>query len=504
MMAVATTSPDLVAGRLPRRAYDNLRGLNPHWEGKPGPPVPSYRRSLFEHLYRSLRRGLTPVTVLRGPRRVGKTVLLRQVIDQLLQSGVSPSRILYVPFDDIGSLTGIVEPVLALAQWYEQRVLGQSFNEAAHRDAPAYLLFDEVQNLAEWAPQIKHLVDNYAVRTLVTGSSSLRIEAGRDSLAGRITTLDLGPLLLREIAELHGAGPTRPIWDGQSLGELKRLEFWQHAASAAQSDMEPRLRAFASFSDRGAYPVAHERSEVPLDELWSYLNEAVVKRAIQHDLRMGERGRRRDERLLEEVFRLACRYIGQAPRQALYVSELQQALSANIGWQRILAYLRFLDGSLLFRLIDPLELRLKRKKGAPKLCLCDHTLRASWLGEVIPLEQDALARAPHLTDLAGHIAESTVGYFLSTSPHIQVAWFPERAAEPEVDFVITIGDRRIPLEVRYRRRIDPHRDTLGLRAFLEKRVYNAPFGILITQSDDVTVADPRIVTLSLSSFLWMR
>jgi predicted AAA+ superfamily ATPase len=504
MIGSAMTSPDLLSGSLPGRAYDNLRGLNPHWEGRPGPPIPNYRRWLFEHLYQGLGRGLTPVIVLRGPRRVGKTVLLRQVIDQLLQDGVAASRILYVPFDDIGSLTGIAEPVLTLAQWYEKRVLGRSFNEAARAGEPAYLLFDEVQNLSEWAPQIKHLVDNYAIRALVTGSSSLRIEAGRDSLAGRITTLDLGPLLLREISEMHDGGPTRPIWDEQSLGELKHIEFWHHAAAVAKGEAAPRRRAFAAFSERGAYPIAHERSEVPIGELWSYLNESVVRRAIQHDLRMGERGRRRDERLLEEVFRLACRYIGQAPRQTLYVSELQEALSASIGWQRILAYLKFLDGSLLFRLIEPLELRLKRKKGAPKLCLCDHTLRASWLGEVIPLDPDALAQAPHLTDLAGHIAESTIGYFLSTAPNIQVAWFPERAAEPEVDFVITIGDRRIPIEIRYQRRIDPLRDTVGLRTFLEKRVYNAPFGILVTQSDDTTVADPRIVTLSLSSFLWMR
>ena len=51
---------------------------------------------------------------------------------------------------------------------------------------------------------------------------------------------------------------------------------------------------------------------------------------------------------------------------------------------------------------------------------------------------------------------------------------------------------------------DAHRDTVGLRAFLEKRVYNAPFGILVTQSDDAVAADSRIVTLLLSSFLWMR
>src|SRR5216684_204382 len=65
---------------------------------------------------------------------------------------------------------------------------------------------------------------------------------------------------------------------------------------------------------------------------------------------------------LEEVFRLACRYAGQAPSQATLVSEIRQSLKTNIGWQRILYYLRFLDLALLIKLVGPLELRLKKRK----------------------------------------------------------------------------------------------------------------------------------------------
>ncbi len=54
---------------------------------------------------------------------------------------------------------------------------------------------------------------------------------------------------------------------------------------------------------------------------------------------------------MEEVFRLACRYIGQSPSQAMYLEEIRLAMHPNIGWQRILAYLKFLDGALLIRLI---------------------------------------------------------------------------------------------------------------------------------------------------------
>ena len=93
---------------------------------------------------------------------------------------------------------------------------------------------------------------------------------------------------------------------------------------------------------------------------------------------------------------------------------------------------------------------------------------------------------------------------LSGVPHLDLPHFPERPAEPEVDFVLTVGDKRIPLEVKYRRRIDPHRDTLGLRSFLEKTHYNAPFGVLVTMDDGVAIPDPRIVAVSLPSLLLMR
>jgi predicted AAA+ superfamily ATPase len=250
--------------------------------------------------------------------------------------------------------------------------------------------------------------------------------------------------------------------------------------------------------------MAQARADLPWPEVADQLNETVIQRAIQHDLRMGERGVKRDAQLLEEVFRLACRYAGQSPGQAVYTSEVQQTLRGNIGWQRILAYLKFLDGAMLIKLIPPLELRLKRRKGNYKVCICDHGLRASWLQEVVPLDPEALSRTGHLRDLAGHLAESVAGYFLGGLPHLDLAHFPERGIEPEVDFILTIGEQRIPVEIKYREQIDPHRDTLGLRAFVEKTVYNAPFGVLVTMRDGVAVNDPRIVTIPLSSLLLMR
>ena len=87
---------------------------------------------------------------------------------------------------------------------------------------------------------------------------------------------------------------------------------------------------------------------------------------------------------------------------------------------------------------------------------------------------------------------------------LDVSHQPAHGADPEVDFVLTVGVRRVPVEIKYRRRIDPHRDTIGLRSFLEKTANNAEFGVLVTQDAAGVVDDPRIVSLPLSTFLLLR
>lgn len=491
--------------RLPPAVVEFLRETNPWWEQKPGPVLPPYRRSAFHTTLRKLEAGLAPIVVLRGPRQVGKTTLQLQLIDHLLKERSIPAvRILRIQFDEIPSLARLQDPILAITRWFENRILGMTFNEAVRGGCPAALFLDEVQNLPDWAPQLKALVDHNTLKVLVTGSSALRIEAGRDSLAGRITQVELGSLLLHEIAGLRFGEEVRPYLSENGLESLLHQDFWQGLREHGLANLALRDRAFAAFSERGGYPIAQARSDLSWPEIADHLNETVIQRAIQHDLRMGRKGIKRDPQLLEEVFRLACRYAGQSPASALYVEEIRQALSGNIGWQRILKYLQFLDGAMLLRLVQPLELRLKRRKGSYKICLCDHGLRAAWLQEVVPLHRELLAEHSHLHDMAGHIAESAAGYFLSGLPHLDLAHFPQRTTEPEVDFILTIGEQRIPLEVKYRRHIDVRRDTLGLRAFMEKTVYNAPFAVLVTMDDDVVVPDPRIVSLSLPSLLLLR
>ena len=491
---------------LPAELVRDLERQNPWWSGSALPVIPEFRRWPYAKLKQRLDKPIAPIVVVRGPRQIGKTTLQLQLIQALLGEGVSPRRIIRVQFDDLPALTGarFKEPILRIVDWYENTILNSTLNEAAQRKEPAFLFFDEVQNLAAWDVQLKSLVDHATVRVMVTGSSALRIEMGRDSLAGRIQSLEVGPLRLTEIAALRGFGDLKPLQPDNGWKGWLKQDFWRELGAHAKSQRRTLAAAFSAFSERGAYPLAQANIDVSWEDIAEQLNETVVRRVIEHDLRLGERGRKRDQQLLEEVFRMGCRYIGQSPNPATLASEAQRALGANIGSQRIRHYIEFLDSSLLLRAIQPLEIRLQKRRGYSKLCLCDHAIRAAWLQETIPLDPKALDEAPHLQDLAGRIAESTAGYFLASLTGLSVAHLPERGGDPEVDFILTIGERRIPVEIKYRRVIDPLRDTVGLRTFIEKAVNNAPFGLLVTRGDAPPVADPRIITISLPALLIVR
>ena len=133
---------------LPHSVEEFLRRTNPWWEGNPGPSVAEYRRWAFDTILKRLQRGMTPAVAIRGPRQVGKTTLELQILEHLIRDeGINPRHVLWVQFDDIPSLRGVSDPVLSIAWWFEDNVVGATLNQLAREGHPAYLFFDEIQNL---------------------------------------------------------------------------------------------------------------------------------------------------------------------------------------------------------------------------------------------------------------------------------------------------------------------------------------------------------------------
>ena len=487
--------------QFPAALIADLRRLNPWWAGNPAPPTPPSRRHLVERVRRRLDAGIAPIVAVRGPRQVGKTTVQLQIINDLLAEGVPPNNIMRVQFDDLTSTEGLIDPILRIADWLEENVATDTFNALAHQGQRAYLFVDEVQNIPGWSNQLKFLVDTTSLKVLLTGSSALRIEQGRDSLAGRLHTVEAAALSLTEIAKFRGLDGQSPFLPDNGLSNLLRKEFWQELVQHGLDHAQARDEAFRHFSERGGYPVAHNLTPTDWPLLADQLNETVIRRVLQHDMTATPDGQARDAALLDAVFRLACRYAGQAPSYQRLAEEARLALGQNVRPQQAGDYLQLLADTMLIRLVMPLEARLRRSRGNVKICLADHSLRASWLQELIPLDPDTLAAGPEFTTMAGHIAESAFGATASAIPGLDVAHQPEQGRNQEVDFVFNVGDRRIPIEVKYQRRIDQFRDTLGIRSFVEQAANRAPFGLLITQTDTPPMDDPRIVAMPLSTFM---
>jgi len=249
-----------------------VRAANPWWQGERLVDLPPVRRWAFGPVLEGLTKGLTKAVVLRGPRQVGKTTLLNQVIDKLLDDGVDPTRILRVQFDDLPDLRRLSMPIVDMCEWYAESILGMSFHKAARTGQRAFVFLDEVQNLPDWAPQLKNLVDLNPVRALVTGSSALRIEAGRDSLAGRITSIEMGPLLLREVAEIRSFGHLAAFLPENGLSPLRNRSFWVDLRAYGEQHRALRRQAFEAFSARGTYPVAQARADLPWERVADFLN----------------------------------------------------------------------------------------------------------------------------------------------------------------------------------------------------------------------------------------
>ena len=465
--------------------------------------MPATRRHLVGQVRQRLGYGITPIVAVPGPRGVGKTTMQLQMINDLLDEGVPPHHIIRVPLDQVTVTEDMLDPILRITAWIQHNVTPATFNALAHQGQQAYLFFDEVQHISNWSNQLKFLVDNSTVKVVATGSSAMRIEPGRDSLAGRMSTVEAGALSLTEIAEFHGISPLEHFPPEESFGQFHRLEFWQELAKHGRRNAEARDQAFNLFSERGGYPMAHDPSQPPADwpTLAHRLNEDVIRPMLQHDLRTGPHGQNPDAALLETVFGISCRYAGRTTS----VGELAQEASLSSGedtdLEEFAHYLQALADTTLIRLLPWPVLDLNRPRDAIKLCLADHVLRASWLRERVPLAPDALDASPELTTLAGQIAQSVLGTNAYTIRNLDTDRVPTPPREPDLDFVLEVGDQQIPVQVNYRRSIDPVRDTRGIRAFVEEPAKRAPFGLLITRGDGPPIDDPRIVAMPLSTFM---
>jgi len=159
------------------------------------------KREIFNSFYQDVVNTKQIVSLI-GLRRTGKTTLIRQVINKLLDNKVNPKNILYFSFDQptILEQANTLEEIILIFLNKIKKTQAFSVKEKT------YFFLDEIQLISYWQDIVKRFYDlNQQLKFVVTGSSSLYlVKQAKESLAGRIFEKNLAPLSFLEYKKMSG------------------------------------------------------------------------------------------------------------------------------------------------------------------------------------------------------------------------------------------------------------------------------------------------------------
>jgi predicted AAA+ superfamily ATPase len=206
---------------------------------------------MFEEIKRDLNR--RQIQILTGLRRVGKSTILYQLIDQLIKEGVNPVHIFYCSFD---------EPEFQGKRLQELLKEYSRLTGVNYKDEKVYLFLDEVQKSKNWIADVKLLCDGLPhLKILVSGSASLNILAeAKRTLAGRVIYYELPPLSFEEFLRFRGIS-----------FEKERLELYRDVLS----------REFERFLSR---PFPELVNEEDASFIRRYIRETVIEPVLLKDI----------------------------------------------------------------------------------------------------------------------------------------------------------------------------------------------------------------------------
>jgi uncharacterized protein len=174
-----------------------LQFENPWWStGQLDTYYQSFSPRLYFNLFYPLVKTTTVhrATVLMGPRRVGKSVMIYHTIQQLIANGVPPQQILYASIETPIYNNIPLEHLFDMAR----KATGMQTTEGW------YVFFDEIQYLKEWEVHLKTLVDmHHSCKFVASGSAAAALKLkSNESGAGRFTDFMLPPLTFYEYVHL--------------------------------------------------------------------------------------------------------------------------------------------------------------------------------------------------------------------------------------------------------------------------------------------------------------
>ncbi|MEK6951597.1 MAG: ATP-binding protein [Nanoarchaeota archaeon] len=362
---------------------------------------PDYKRKLFFEIKKYLK--LRQIIAIVGLRRVGKTTLLYQLIDQFIKENISPKNILYFSFDES------IEEIREVMDIYQEEILKKDLS-----GEKIYIFLDEIQKLKNWQDKIKIYYDLYPnIKFFISGSASLNILLdAKESLAGRIFHFNLNILSFEEFLELKD----------KNIKKIKEnISLWKR-----EIKIELKEYLIKPFPE-----IINVNDEIGK----KYIKESVIEKAIFRDL--SALFDVKDIELIEKLINV----IASNPGIIINLDDL----SKDFGRSRqvISNYLYYLECCFILK-------SLKNFRGSFRVS--SRKLKRYYL--IHPCLALSLSNAEE-----GKIIENLV-QFITNAPYF---W---RERNKEVDFVIIKENQIIPIEVKYVLKVKL-KDIKGMIKFLE-------------------------------------
>ncbi len=425
--------------------YSFLPVYNPWWErGEDAfDGLPGFQRDLYAAFCQDVAR-LPQIISVTGPRRVGKSTLLKQCIQKLIQDNGAEQagRLLYFTFD---------EPALYLPGFDADRFFNDLVGEfaALAKAGPVFLFLDEIQKFPRWELYLKKYHDlNTPVRFVISGSASAPIfRKSLESLLGRIKTYRMLPFSFREslclqanLVEIgQAAGKVgevlrKALTPSQLVGILNRVSSDDLKISLPYGMLAEFLQ---SYFYEGGFPEVWAMPDLLAKQTYLYQNQ--VERVIFEDLLIAAEFRKPE--LLRRF------YLGLLQHPGMETNLTRLSKETEISKASIDNYFPLLEATdLVWRLQKYSGARNSAKSGNFKAYLVDLAVRNA----VLKITPQALAEDE--TEL-GAYAENMIANHLRLWPGlVELAYFRER--NNELDFIVDLGHTRVGIEVKYRNQPD--------------------------------------------------
>lgn len=404
-----------------------LRQYNPWWRSPSAireESKPQRRLAYYEALRMIKHRTIRRFAVLSGARRVGKTTIMYQMMETLMDEGVSSKNILYVSFDNPIVKLVNVETVLSI------------YESLYPIGGTKYIFLDEVQYTDNWELWMKVIYDSRKdIRLTATGSASPILERGAaDSGTGRWSVLKIPTLSFYEYCRLlQLEEPVLP--DKMKLTELVNLTDPQ--LGDLMDRFAPLEGHFNRYLTIGGFP------ELVLSDDDAYaqrmLREDVVDKVIKRDVLT--LFNIRSPLLMEKLFLYLCMNSTEIFSVTTAAKELE-----NTSISTIESYINALEMSNLIYLAKPVDVGSKGAlKGKPKIFIADAAIRNAVLmiDDVLSDEKEmgAMVETCVYKHMVSFYQGSTaqLGYFRKAKDN-----------QKEVDVVVKLPREKILCEVKYR------------------------------------------------------